>query len=163
MVIDFMNEKFWTQHVTEPTHEKGNCLDLVFSSSENLVISTENIGYLGSSDHQTNITKRRGPKRKESDSREEVPDWRWADMKTLKENLSKIDWEEEFNGKSGVESVDIFYDILDRETNKCVPKKLRRKRNKPIWMKGKILRMMSKKRRMWRFYSTRGAVTTTVS
>ena len=40
------------------------------------------------------------------------------------------------------------------EVDKFVPKKMRRKGNKPLWMNKNILRMIRKKRRLWRSYST---------
>ena len=50
--------------------------------------------------------------------------------------------------------MDKFYMVLDREVEKFVPKKKRRKGNKPLWMNKKILIMIRKKRRLWRSYST---------
>ena len=47
-----------------------------------------------------------------------------------------------------------FYSVLAREVDKFVPKKMRRKGNKPLWMNKNILRMIRKKRRLWRSYST---------
>ena len=55
---------------------------------------------------------------------------------------------------SGIQSVDKFYLVLDREVERFVPKKKRRKGNKPLWMNKKILRMIRKKRRLWKSYST---------
>ena len=66
-----------------------------------------------------------GPAR-DQDSEEMVPDWRRADMESLKKSLSEINWEEKFNEKTGIESWDIFKSILKEETDRCVPKKKRR-------------------------------------
>ena len=38
--------------------------------------------------------------------------------------------------------------------NKCVPLKRRRKGMRPWWMTRKVMRLIRKKRRLWRFYTT---------
>ena len=54
------------------------------------------------------------------------------------------------------ECMDIIYKVLDRETQKHVPMKLRRNGQKPIWMHRNILRLIRKKKRLWRWYTTDG-------
>ena len=91
---------------------------------------------------------------KNNDSLEEVPDWTKADLGQLKVALENVDWEKEFENMSGTQSMDKFYLILDREVERFVPKKMRRKGNKPLWMTKNILRMIRRKRRLWKSYST---------
>ena len=43
-------------------------------------------------------------------------------------------------------------DILDRAQEECVPSKRRRAGNKPLWMNGNIMRVIRKKRRLWKSY-----------
>jgi hypothetical protein len=50
--------------------------------------------------------------------------------------------------------MDILYSVIERETERCIPKKLRRTSSKPIWMNKNIMRLIRKKRRAWRNYST---------
>ena len=50
--------------------------------------------------------------------------------------------------------MDKFYEVLDREVQRFVPKKERKKGSKPLWMNKNIMRMIRKKRRLWRSYST---------
>ena len=47
-------------------------------------------------------------------------DWRIADLDALKKPLSDNDWELKFEGKTGVESWDIFKHVLKEETKTCV-------------------------------------------
>ena len=42
--LEAMQDAFWTQHVLEPTHKDGNCLDIVGSSEEDIVASVEAVG-----------------------------------------------------------------------------------------------------------------------
>ena len=85
-----------------------------------------------------------------------VPDWRKADLEKLKETLSNIDWEDKFKEKTGVESWTIFRDILKDETEQCVPKMKRIINTKPVWMKKNVLRLIRKKKRLWRWYLREG-------
>ena len=48
----------------------------------------------------------------------------------------------------------LFYSVIQRETERCIPKKMRRKGSKPIWMNKTILRLIRKKKRLWRAYSS---------
>ena len=91
---------------------------------------------------------------KNNDSMEEVPDWSKADLLKLREAIQEVDWASEFENMSGTQSMEKFYSVLDREVDKFVPKKMRRKGNKPLWMNKNIIRMIRKKRRLWRSYST---------
>ena len=49
--------------------------------------------------------------------------------------------------------MDKFYSLVDKVTLECVPTKLRRASNKPLWMTSNIMRMLRKKRRLWRAYT----------
>ena len=49
-----------------------------------------------------------------------------------------------------------FYETVERVTRECVPNKLRRTGNKPLWMTGNIMRMLRRKRRLWRAYTEEG-------
>ena len=135
-----------------PTHSKGNTLDLVLSSSSELISGVSAGGFLGSSDHVMLDMDLVGPE--QLNSYEEVPDWGKANLATIREALERVDWGTEFDNKPGEDCITIFQDILDREVEKSVPKKRRRQNFKPIWMNKKIMRLIRKKRRVWRLYST---------
>ena len=77
-----------------------------------------------------------------------------ADMTQLRAALQAVEWDEELEGMDGTQAMDKFYMVLDREVKKFVPKKLRRKSSRPMWMNKNILRMIRKKRRLWRSYTT---------
>ena len=88
------------------------------------------------------------------DSKELVPDWGKADLEQLSANLAQVDWEAELEGKAGIESWDFIKQKTDEETDKCVPKKLRRVSSRPLWMTRNVMRLIRKKKRVWKWYSS---------
>ena len=116
---------FWSQHVDFPTHSDGNILDLVLSSESELVHSISDLGMLGKGDHTMMEVVVTGPGN-ENHSKELVPDWQKADLDAMKAAIDEIDWETELEGMSGVEAWEYFEKKLEHETERCVPKKLRR-------------------------------------
>ena len=153
MVLDTMADMFWHQLVRGPTHRLGNTLDLCMTSSLELVAGVEVIAPLGNSDHSGLGVEIVGMPTDRS-TKEEVPDWAKANMQDMRVKLGEVNWEEEFGQQGGVECMDKFYEVLDRVVKECVPTKLRRANNKPLWMSGNIMRMIRRKRRLWRAYST---------
>ena len=129
-------------------------MNLVIPSSSELVASVETAGYLPpTADHIKQVTTLVGPVR-DSISMEEVPDWSKADYGAIRSALEIINWEEEFRDKQGQECLDPFYEVIQRETERCIPKKLRRRSNRPMWMSKNIMRLLRKKRRIWRNYTS---------
>ena len=154
MLLEVLQNKFWSQLVREPTHTEGNTLDLVIPSSTELVAKVEVLGYIGPGcDHNMILTYIVGPAR-EQRNKEEVPDWSKADYDALREAFEAVDWEDEFKDKKGEECMDLFYSVIQRVTDECIPKKLRRAGSRPIWMNKNILRLIRKKKRLWKAYSS---------
>ena len=87
-------------------------------------------------------------------SKELVPDWGKADLDKLAAALAEINWESKLVGKTRVESWEYFKAEVDDATEKCVPKKLRRIGSRPLWMTKNVMRLVRKKRRIWRWYTT---------
>ena len=105
-LIDLVENKFWVQHVREPTHEDGNTLDLCISSQDDTVAGVEVIEPLGNGDHFMLEIDLSGPL-ENSDSMEEIPDWTKADFSQLKAALQEVDWSEELDSMTGKEAMDI--------------------------------------------------------
>ena len=64
MLLEVLQNKFWSQLVREPTHVEGNTLDIVIPSSTELVANVEVLGYLGPGcDHNMILTYLVGPAR----------------------------------------------------------------------------------------------------
>ena len=74
-------------------------------------------------------------------------------MVKMREMLGETEWGEELDQLSGVESMDRFYDLVDKVAQECVPTKLRRSSNKPLWMTPNIMKMLRRKKRLWRAYT----------
>ena len=72
----------------------------------------------------------------------------------MREAFEAVDWEEEFKDKEGKECMDLFYSVIQRVKYECVPKKLRRAGSRPIWMNKNIPRLIRKKKRLWKAYSS---------
>ena len=89
---------------------------------------------------------------KEEESVEMVPDWGKVDFQELNSRMEAINWEEELHGKTGLESMDAFYEKINKVVEDCVPKKRRRQGSRPVWMSKKMMRMIRKKRRMWKAF-----------
>ena len=49
---------------------------------------------------------------------EEVPDWGKANYDLLREAMVAVDWETEFENKSGYDCMTVFQEVLDREVEK---------------------------------------------
>ena len=157
MLTEMVEDKFWHQVVSEPTHRLGNTLDLCLVSSLELVSGMEVIAPLGTSDHFGLEVNLQGmAEESSSNSKEEVPDWAKADMKAMSGKLDEVDWRGEFGQMGGLECMEKFYEVLLTITKECVPTKFRRTKCRPLWMNRNILRMLRRKRRLWRAYTREG-------
>ena len=85
---------------------------------------------------------------------EMVPDWEKAYLDKISDNLKLIDWTHELEGKGAIASWEFVKNVIDMETKSCVPKKRRRLGARPLWMTKNVLRLIRKKRRVWRWYTT---------
>ena len=72
------------------------------------------------------------------------------------DRLGEVDWKKELGQMDGLECMDRFYEVLDTITKECVPTRLRRTKNRPLWMNRNIMRMLRRKRRLWRAYTREG-------
>ena len=121
MLLDLLGDKFWHQLVHGPTHRDGNTLDLVMPSSSELVAGVETLEPLATSDHFMQLTTLVGPA-SDKTSMEEVPDWTKADYGAIKLAMEQINWQQEFKDKKGQECLDLFYEVVQRETENAFPK-----------------------------------------
>ena len=83
-----------------------------------------------------------------------MPDWSKADYDAMEKEIGEMNWEDVLLNKSGPEQWDIFKEKLNQVIDNNVPKKIRRNANKPLWMSKKVMRMIRKKRRMWKHYTS---------
>ena len=150
---------FWSQHVDFPTRkdprtEKLSMLDPCLCSNPEIVIGVESQGWF--SDHAICTADLIMPSCNSSVSKELVPDWAKADLDKLVNNLAMLDWESELKGMSGLSAWELLKQKIDEETSNCVPRKLRRVSNRPLWMNKNVMRLVRKKRRLWKWYTSSG-------
>ena len=149
--LDTVNDLFLTQHIDFPTHKSGTMPDLVLSSDQSLILSTESVGILGSSDHDMIFVNIKSPcnmKGTEKASR----NWPKADIEQLKSDINIVDWQSEFEGKSTEECWTFFRNTLEGAVDNSVPYKPPRKKGKPLWMNKNTLRKIRKKKKLWKNY-----------
>ena len=92
---DTVLDLFLTQHICTPTHRSGTQPDLVLSSHPNLLNDVETLAPLGSSDHAMfliNLNLLASRKTAEKKGR----NWRKADYNAMRDSLSKVHWDKEF-------------------------------------------------------------------
>ena len=137
------------QAVEEPTHIKGNILDLVLTKNPELIVDLSVLDNLSKSDHnmilleiQTNVAK--------NTTSEKVFDWQKADFNGLKNGMNEVVWNLEFQNKSASDMWTTLKNKIENLQVKFVPKKLRRSAGKPPWMNKHILTMIRKKRRLFK-------------
>ena len=75
-----------------------------------------------------------GPKR-DNTTTELVPDWTKANYEAMEKEIGEMNWEQAFHVKSGPEQWQLFKEKLNDVIEANVPKKIRRKGSKPLWMK----------------------------
>ena len=79
-------------------------------------------------------------------ARKAVPDWTKADTEGMQAAIMAINWEDKLAGKNGLEQWEVLKQVINEETDRCVPNKMRRVGTKPLWMHKDILRSIRKKR-----------------
>jgi hypothetical protein len=84
---------------------------------------------------------------------EMIPDWRKADLIGLSNELDEQDWVSELGNLDTEGSWTRYKNIVNNLQEKYVPKRIRRSKNKPIWMSQNTLRIIRKKRRLWKVYT----------
>ena len=136
------------QLVAFPTHVKGNVLDLLLTNVPERILEVEDAGRLGHSDHgmiAAKLTVGEGQRVKDRDQ----PDWNRADWASMREELGRIDWRSELDGKEVEEAWTAFTGRIQQAVGKHVPVRRKRNQNRPAWLSTDILRAIRKKKRLW--------------
>jgi len=91
--LDAVEDSLLEQMVDFPTHIKGNCLDLVLTNIPERILSIEEMGRLGSSDHEM-ICVTVGMQNRQDDGEKCGLNWKRADWASMKEDTARIEWRE---------------------------------------------------------------------
>jgi len=144
-------EENFSQLVSFPTHTKGNVLDLVLTNCPERIVSVEDIGRLGRSDHVImEIVGMVGASKSQEDKR--TLNWKKADWDTMREELRLTNWRKEIASRSVHESWDLLTGKLTGMVERNVPLCKQRSRQRPVWLTDEIMRLIRLKRRKWRVF-----------
>ena len=129
------------------------CIDLVLTDNINLIASVQPIGQLGKSTHAIINCELVIPTSK-NETTQLVPDYSKCDFKSIKAKIAEINWHDELKNENADNSWKIFREKLETTVFDCIPKKIRRFSSRPLWMNQNVMRIIRKKRRQWKWYST---------
>ena len=113
--------------------------DLVLSSNFNIVPSTKDVGTLGSSDH-VKILVHAKMKYFDKSEKVKVTNWKRADFQAMEMETT-------------VSSREVFWGKLNNLVEDSVPLKVVKGGNNPPWMQKGIMKVIRKKRKLWKTYS----------
>ena len=130
--LEATQENFLTQHIHFGTQTSGNTLDLLLTTSQNMVLRVRDEGKLGNSDHSIIVADIKVNLTNKSDQK--ILNLARGNFDQMRNNLSKIDWNNQLLSRSVEENWIKFKGILEAEVKNDVPLKRRRNKNKPIWM-----------------------------
>ena len=151
--LDTVNDLFLSQMLNFPSHNSGTMPDLILTDLPHSVIDIEDLGPLGSSDHtMLKVNLKINTLRVKKNVR--VRDWRKANFQSLRENVKNVDWADLLAEKDTQQAWDTFLQHLEAEVEEAVPWRTVRDGSKPLWMRGNCMRLIRKKRRMWKVYTT---------
>ena len=148
--LDIVQDNFMTQFIHNPTRGE-NILDLILGSEPNVVEAEEHIGKLGESDHDiitVNINLRIESKKKDII----INDYNKANWEEIFKVLSGTDWDKEMGHLDVVKAWNLFKTLVSDVCNKFIPQKKIKNRNRPLWMRQNVIRIIRKKRKLWDKY-----------
>ncbi len=153
MFVDCFQEGLLTQHVEFPTrYNPDNILDLILTTDEELVGSVTTGGKLGASDHVVLIAELSVETNKPETS-EQVYDFKKANWEAIKEQMRDVDWQETLRPIDASQAYQQFLDKVMHIIDSNIPKKNRRKRNRPLWASRGTMRIIRKKKKLFLTYS----------
>jgi len=124
---------------------------MLLTNNPNSVISVEDHGRLGKSDHIMIIAEI-NCKPSRNTSEQYVPNWSKANTDLLKQQISDIDWKSELQNLDTNGAWNFFTTKLDEAVKCNVPFIKRRSSNQPMWMNRKLLRQVRKRKKLYKKY-----------
>ena len=147
--LEAVQENFLIQHIDFPTQKSGNILDLVLTTSENMMLGARDEGKLGNSDHS--IIRIEIQMEVSNKTEQKILNFAKADFEKMRENLSKVNWSRYLSNEKTEDNWLGFKKVLEAEV-KNIPLKRRRNKDKPVWMNDNLLRLVRQKRCLWKRY-----------
>ena len=109
----------FNQYVDFPTHSRNNILDLVLSNDES-ILSVDNLGPLGNSDHVMLLVVTNHEVKHETTTNVRY-NWRKADYDAMKSEINVIKWDEKLTGDIE-QNWNEFKKLINESIEKHVPK-----------------------------------------
>ena len=138
----------FNQYVDFPTHSRNNILDLVLSNDES-ILSVDNLGPLGNSDHVMLLVVTNHEVKHETTTNVRY-NWRKADYDAMKSEINVIKWDDKLTGDIE-HNWNEFKKLINESIEKHVPKvTTHNDSSKPMWFNGQIKRLLNKKTRLYK-------------
>ena len=150
-LVNVIGDNFYNRHVEFPTHVSGSLIDIVLSSEQNLIVDTEDLGRIGTSDHNTILCQIQSNIKMNKKSKT-IENWNKANLEQMNIEINSVDWNESFSYLSTEQCWNKLTKFLDQLQENHVPKKLNKKSPQTPWMNRELLRLVRTKRRKWKRY-----------
>ena len=150
--LEVVGNRFLDQLIDFPTHNKGGILDLFFSNMSDNVLSVEDIGNLGNSDHCI-LKAELDVSMQFNDTKELIRDWKRGDQEGLVECIKNINFPGIFQGKDAGQQWDTLKEVTDIALDRYIPLTSRRKPGQPPWLSQAVIRITRKKNRYWKRFA----------
>jgi Endonuclease-reverse transcriptase len=157
VMLDVIAAAGLEQLIRFPTHKKGNTLDLLISDCPDKIISIEDAGCLGNSDHCMIVTD------VEVKMSKTVPvpkiNWRKGDFAAIRDELECTDWNFLTSCSDLNEAWNMFKNRLTALVDTFVPRKIMKGAGQPKWLTREIKTQINQKRKAWKRLRQEGGAT----
>ena len=146
-------DSFLVQHVTEPTHYRGdntpNTLDLIFTNESGMLDCLKYMAPIGKS-HHSSLKMDFCCYTNASNTSKDRPIYDKGDYDSMREMMRSREWEMELSDKTVDERWTTTMGAINDATRKCIPKRRINgkgiiKKMKPIWMDEKVTAAVKRK------------------
>ena len=153
--LEAVRDSFMSQHVTEPTHYRGNCtpntLDLILTNEEVMVENVKYMAPVGKS-HHSSLCFSFCCYTRSTSNRDSSYKYHKGGFDNMRKTVNAKDWEAMFQGKS----LDQCWNTV-KEEMRCVSEKFIPKyhtgrmagKGKPMWTNQKTITAVEKKRHVY--------------
>ncbi len=124
-------------------------MDLVLTNIPERIISIEEMGRLGSSDHEM-IRVTVGMQNRQDDNEKCGLNWKKANWSSIKEDTARIERRQALQGRSAEEMWTIFRSEVEEIVKKHVPDRKIPKGGRAAWMNRDLMAAVRRKKRLWR-------------
>ena len=154
--LELFQDLFLHQHVEEPTHERGNVLDLVFTQDESFIHDIKCLKEESISDHYPLFIELDMFKKNHNLQVLNHYDYKHMNKELFRNMLSDIDWTSQLHSGSANDMWIALKEQIHGAMSCCIPMKPQRAQNQPLWLNRTTMRSIRKKRRIYkRFLNTK--------